>query len=403
MVLLSLIKPEAGSTRIEQWPLLLVLTCAGCLGGAVGGIVAPVMPEVVEHLEISSRWAGLLISIHCLTLALFSPLMGILADRLGKSKVLAFSLILYGISGSAGAWMTHFETLMVSRAVVGVGSAGITAAILGILTNRYDGQARSRLIGYGASILGISNVIFSLLGGWLGSFHWQFAFYGYGLALPIAFGTVLIVKDQPRSGVAIIDLNHHQQLSQNLRQSSTLAFMLALAITSGVFYTVVVYGPLHFKATIEADSLLNGIILALRALGVIMMSALGASRLAQYLGVVPAIVLGYGLVTVTLTTIPILQQPGLILLSALGFGLGAGIALPNLYDALASTSLPEVRSTVLAIGNGMAYLGRFASPLCLGSLWESTGAGVFYWGGSIVLVTGVLLLMQHKTVQPNRS
>ncbi|MEL6163829.1 MAG: hypothetical protein AAFR37_08715 [Cyanobacteria bacterium J06628_3] len=46
------------------------------------------MPEVKDQLLIDPRWSGMLVSMHCLTIFLFSPIFGILADRIGKAKVL---------------------------------------------------------------------------------------------------------------------------------------------------------------------------------------------------------------------------------------------------------------------------------------------------------------------------
>ncbi len=386
-----------GRTSLKQTPTLLVLLAAGSLTAVTGGVVAPVLPEIVEQLQIDPQWAGLLVSMHCLTTALFSPLLGILADRIGNLKVLIPSLILYALFGSAGALMQSFGPLLITRGLVGAASAGIAAASIGIIGRMYEGEARSRILGYATSALAISSIIFPLLGGWVGATHWQFAFCLYGLGLPVALFAALILREKSGQQGSFIALGQSKKLVQNLRQSSILTLFLTLGLTSAIFYVVIIYAPLHFKATIGAGTVLNGAILASRAIGAAIVSALGAIRLAKRLGIAQAITLGFILMALTLIAIPFLEEVHWILLTAIIFGVGFGIVMPNLYDALANQSADEVRSSVLAIGTGSASLGQFLSPIFLGPVWKYTGTTVFYVGAAVALATGLLSLLQGKS------
>ncbi len=101
---------------------LLVLLAAGSLTSMVGGVVAPVLPEIVQQLQLNPGLAGNLVSMHCLTFALFSPLLGILADRIGKLRVLIPSLIFYALFGMVGALMQSFWPLLIARGLIGAAS-----------------------------------------------------------------------------------------------------------------------------------------------------------------------------------------------------------------------------------------------------------------------------------------
>jgi MFS transporter, ACDE family, multidrug resistance protein len=378
---------------------LLVLLAAGCLTAMTGSLVSPVLPDIVEQLDIDPQWAGLLVSMHCLTIALFSPLWGILADRIGKVKVLIPALILYALFGSAGALMNSFGSLLIARGLVGAASGGIAAASIGLMSNMYEGEARSRILGYATSALATTSIFFPLLGGWLGSIHWQFAFCLYGLALPVAVFAALILREKPDQNTSSMALGQSGKLLQSLRQPSTLTLFLALALTSAVFYVVIIYAPLYFKATIGAGSVLNGAILASRAIGAAIVSALGASRLARRLGIAQALALGFILMALTLIAIPMLRQTPGILLTAVIFGAGFGIVMPNLYDALAKLTSQELQASILAIGTGSSSLGQFLSPIFLGPVWKHSGITVFYVGAFVAIVTAVLSLIQVKPSQ----
>ena len=388
----SLRKSSSVSLTLRD-PRLLVLLAAGSLTTMAGGVVAPILPDIVQQLQINPGLAGNLVSMHCLTIALFSPPLGILADRVGRLKVLVSSLILYALFGIAGAWMHSFWPLLVTRGLLGAASGGIAAAGLGLLGSMYEGTARSQALGYATSTLTITGIAFPLLGGWVGRTHWQFAFELYGLGLPLAFLATLILKEKQPKQTRAKAAEPSQKLSQVLGHHQALWLLLTLGLASISMYAVVIYAPLYLKATIGAGAILNGIVLASRAVGAAIISAFGARRLSQKLGLSKATAVGFGLMALTLGIIPLLRQLSWILLTAVLFGVGFGIVLPNLYSALANLAPSKLRSSVLAAGTGAGFLGQFLSPILLGPVLAYSGIeGVFYAAALVSVVAGFLLL-----------
>jgi predicted MFS family arabinose efflux permease len=376
-------------------PKLIVLLLAGSLTTMTGGVVAPVLPEIIEHLQLDTGLAANLVSVHNLTIALFSPPLGILADRIGRLKVLVPALVLYALFGVAGAFMHDFWSLLLLRALLGAASGGIAAASLGLLGSMYEGQARSQALGLATSTLTLTGITDPLLGGWVGASRWQNAFYLYGVGLAIAFLAATILKEQPRKTKS--QATQPEKLRQVLLQRHTLKILIALSLTSVAMYAVVIYAPLYLNATINADTLLNGVVLASRAIGAGIISAFGASKLARRLGLARAIALGFGLMAVTLIAIPLLHQVSWIVVSAIMFGVGFGIVLPNLYNALANLAPEQLRASVLAIGTGMGFLGQFLSPILLAPVLNYAGIeAVFYAAAAIAITTGLILLAPQQ-------
>ncbi len=376
---------------------LLVLLIAGSLTTMAGGVVAPVLPEMVQQLQLNPAVAGNLVSMHCLTIALFSPPLGILADRVGRLRVLVPSLILYAVFGTAGAFMHTITPLLVTRGLLGAASGGIAAASLGLLGSMYEGEARSQALGYATSTLTITGIAFPLLGGWVGATHWQFAFYLYGLGLPLALLVAFILKDKQPTPAKSKSKGSGSKLRMLLGHPNTLRLLFTLSLASVSMYAVVIYAPLYLKATIGAGAALNGIVLASRAIGAAVISAFGAKWLAQKLGAAQATAIGFGLMALTLMTIPLLHQLSWILVTAVFFGMGFGIVLPTLYGTLANLAPSELRSSVLAAGTGAGFLGQFLSPLLLGPVLGHGGLeGVFYTAALVALVAGLLLFAPKR-------
>jgi ACDE family multidrug resistance protein len=380
----------------KQLPKLLVLLAAGCLTTMTGGIVSPVLPEIVQQLELDPRWAGLLVSMHALAIAVCTPLFGILADRVGKLKVLIPGLALYAVFGAAGAWMQSFLPLLATRALLGAASGAVAAATIGLLGTMYEGEARSRILGYATSAMTTASILIPLVGGWVGQHHWQYSFYLYGFGLPLAAIAAVLLKEGQSGQSSVIPTGQNQQLLQILRQPRTLQLYLTLALAASVVYSVVIYTPLYLREAIGATPLLNGSVLAVRAIGAAIVSALVASRLAKAVGTERAIALGFTLMSLTLVTIPFLDQLETIMPTAVLFGMGFGVVVPNVYDRLADQAPSELRSSVLAIGTGCNSLGQFISPLALGQVWKYAGLPpVFYVAAAVALGTGLMNLLQR--------
>ncbi|WP_448599337.1 MFS transporter [Thermoleptolyngbya sp.] len=384
------------SKRFRQ---LLVLLAAGGLTTMTGSVVTPVFPEIVRDLQLDRSWAGLLTSTHALTTALFTPVFGILADRVGKRTVMLPALLCYALFGAATIFMTTLPTLLLMRGLIGAASGAVAAATIGLLGTMYEGEERSRILGFATSAMTTAAIIFPLLGGWVGRNQWQHAFYLYLLGIPLMAIAALVFRSEPRtsSGAGLSDTGG---LLPVVRQPSVLMIYFFLAAAALVMQATVAYAPIYLKETIGADPALNGVVLGLRAAGAAVSSAVLASRLARRLNNRRgAIAIGFCLMGLTIATIPSLTQIFVILPVAALFGAGFGIITPNLYDLLADQAPAELRASVLAIGTGFNSLGLFSAPLLLGPVWKHVGLPfVFYLAAAIALLVSLMSLRQGRGV-----
>jgi MFS transporter, ACDE family, multidrug resistance protein len=140
-----------------------------------GAAIAPILPEMIQQLHLSRGWAGSLVSAHYLTLAIFSPILGIWADRYGQMRLLIPCLTAYGVIGVSGAFLPSYPTLLLNRGFLGIASAGVAAASLGLLSSRYEGETRNQAIAYAATAITLANIVYPLLAVGVGLRCWCFA------------------------------------------------------------------------------------------------------------------------------------------------------------------------------------------------------------------------------------
>lgn len=371
---------------------LFLILATGALITMTGGVVAPILPQVITDLNFDRALATHLVSVHALTLALFSPLLGFFADTISPIRVLVPSLILYGIFGTVGAFLSNFWLLLASRALLGATAGGIAAGALGLLGKLYDHESRAQAIAYATAILTISGIVFPLLGGGVGSIDWRYAFVTYSIAFPLA-----LLCNRAFSESKQLKTSDPVKLPSELRavllSASVIELLLFVSLTAAIMYAVVIYAPLYLQQTLSLGTIENGILLAIRALGAALVSAFASKTIVKKLSINGAIALGFALMGLSLFSIPLLGQFPLLLLSAMVFGVGFGLVLPNLYTSLSNLAPKTVRSSVLAIAIGTSFLGQFLSPILFSPILERLDlTGVFNTAASLAWISGIFLL-----------
>ncbi|MGB8698206.1 MAG: MFS transporter [Thermosynechococcaceae cyanobacterium] len=380
-------------------PVLCFLLAAGSLTVMAGAAIAPILPELIEHLNLSREWAGSLASAHYLTLALFSPILGILADRYGQLRLLILCLLGYAVAGIAGAWLPNYWTLLLDRGLLGLTSGGIAAASLGLLSRRYTGDARHQAISYAATIITLANIVYPLMAVGLGQFNWRFAFGLYGFSAVLAGLALvwLIPLAKLSSAPTQTDAALHLQPGELLKSAACLRLFVSLTLISAIVYGSIIYLPIYLKTVLHSDLVWNGVILAVQAVGAAVSSGVLIGPLTRRLGSLQVAALSLGVMALFLALFPHLTQLWLLMLVSSLFGMTFGLVTPSLYNVLANLAPPHLQSSILATGIGSGFLGQFVSPLGLGPIWHNAGlTTVFYSCAVAAIAVGLGLQVPLK-------
>ena len=100
--------------------------------------VAPALNYIGQEFGIDDgSMTALIIALPALSVAVFGFLMGFLADRFGKAKILLLSLIIFTAMGVLPFFLHDFTQILICRFLLGIGLTGIsstsTALIGGVL------------------------------------------------------------------------------------------------------------------------------------------------------------------------------------------------------------------------------------------------------------------------------
>jgi MFS transporter, ACDE family, multidrug resistance protein len=388
-------------------PILGFLLIAGSLTVMSGAVIAPILPELMVHLHLDQSWAGSLVSAHYLTLAIFSPLLGVWADRQGQLRLLVPCLIGYAVVGMGSAFLTNYWTLLLARGLLGVASGGIAASSLGLLSRRYEGEARHQAIAYAATAITLANIVYPLMAVGLGHFNWRLAFGLYGVSFVLAGAAPVLFKKEnisnsPKATATVGGI----KVGELLRSPASLRIFISLVMVSAIVYGTIIYLPIYLKTRLGSDLVWNGLILAIQAVGAAFSAGILLNPLQRRLGSLRVTALSLGTMALFLVLFPHLTNlPILMLVSSL-FGLSFGLVTPSLYNLLANLAPPHLQSSILATGIGAGFLGQFISPLILGGILKLAGLnGVFYSCavGAIALGLSLLIPLQPKSIATEQN
>jgi len=137
------------------------------------GHAAPGTPEF-------NNWIGLLFWIPAIAGGVFGLLGGYLTDRLGRRRVLVWSILIYAFSVSASGFATTVWQFLILRSLTFVGVCVEFVAAVAWLAELFpDGRQRERVLGYTQLFGSTGGVLVALINGWCSA---------HGASLPAIYG-----------------------------------------------------------------------------------------------------------------------------------------------------------------------------------------------------------------------
>ncbi|WFN90989.1 MDR family MFS transporter [Arcanobacterium wilhelmae] len=176
--------------RDENTPVLFALMLANALIAMDATILATAVPSVISDLGEYSRFPWLF-SIYLLTQAVTVPVYGKLADMHGRKPILVFGIVVFLLSSVSAGFATSMTSLIISRAIQGVGAGAVGPMAMTILGDIYTLEQRGKVQGYMASVWAVSSVIGPLLGGFFAEVGaWRGIFF---VNVPFALLALILV------------------------------------------------------------------------------------------------------------------------------------------------------------------------------------------------------------------
>ncbi|GAB1543347.1 MFS transporter [Scytonema sp. NUACC21] len=367
------------------------IICAVSLMAVMGvSSITPAFPKLANALNVNPKNLGLLVTAFTFPAVILGPAIGVLADRLGRKKIIVPSLSLFAIAGTACAFARDFNLLLLLRFLQGIGAASLLSLSITLIGDLYATDRRTTAMGYNASVTSIGTASYPIIGGALATLGWYYPFTLPIVAIPIGLLVLFVLKNPEPQGER--NLKEYLKNALHALQNRKLAglFIGSAANFILLYGAYVTYLPQLISDTFKAPAFAIGLLLSSVSIAItITSSQLG--RLSRRFHTTTLIRASFILYALALLTIPLIPNIWLLLIPTTIFGIGLGIGAPSIQTRLTEVAPKQYLATILSVNGTFFGLGQTLGPLLMLLAFSFGGINsVFYTGAGFALLTLVV-------------
>lgn len=380
----------------------LVLLLGSCLPVMATVLIAPVLPQIMQHFSgvpNAEALVPLALTVPALVIGLCAPIAGMIVDRFGRKRLLLFSMVLYAIFGTAPLYLETLPAIIASRAGVGVAEAIIMTVCTSLIADYFSGIQRERYLAQQTMWASISATLFFGIGGALGESGWRTPFWMYTAAL-LLLPVMALMLWEPRPDHA----NHVSGIAAAPKQAFPLKRVLGICAV--VFFSAIMFYtlPVHMGFVLNAIGVTSpakiGMATAIGSVATVV-GAIAFRRLTAF-GVANCLAMAFGALAAGFLIAGKADDFNAVVIGAVFHGFGAGLVLPTVLTWLMRQLSFEHRGRGSGAFTASFFIGQFVSPLIvLGTSKALGGLGAALGGlGWLVAVIAVVAAGSAIAVRP---
>ena len=140
-------------------------------------VLYAVFPLLQADLHLSDAQLGALASVFMLVYMCYAPVMGYLADRFSRPKLMSISALVWSMATLATGAANRFAHLLTARGLTGVGEGGFTTIAQPFLAEHYPKEKHALVLALFGLALPLGSALGYGLGGVIGqTWGWRIAF-----------------------------------------------------------------------------------------------------------------------------------------------------------------------------------------------------------------------------------
>lgn len=162
------------------------------------GTITPALQNIAEafpNLPFSTiLLASTLPSLFLIPATAWSGMVA--GSKVGYRTLLLLGSLLFAVAGAAPYFMNNFTTILVARALFGIGLGIISPLGTALILGLFEGQQRANMLGLSGVVMNLGGIVLQMLGAVMCTISWRHAFLPHLLAL-ITFFMVLSMLPEP--------------------------------------------------------------------------------------------------------------------------------------------------------------------------------------------------------------
>lgn len=302
------------------------------------------------NIELLSR---LMLTLPSLSIALLAPFLGHLVHKMGEKRSALTALLLFSLFGSAGIYLSSIDSILASRALLGVSVAVLMIISTSLAGDYFKNEQRHRFMGLQSAFIAIGGVFFVVGGGILSDINWRYPFSIYLIGLILFPFVLFFLKEK--------NINEKPKDDENVQTKIYFIYILAFVFMA-IFFILPTQMPFLMMNVFNASGTLTGAIISVAFL----CNALGGitfAKIKNKYSFKAIYMLGLWIVALGFILISLIHQIYLFFFSAMLLGFGAGILMTNVNAWMLHLASAEKRVKSSGYLTSSFFLGQFFSPI----------------------------------------
>ncbi len=163
------------------------------------GLVIPVLPTIMNELNLSGSVVGNLVAAFAIMQLIVSPIAGRWVDKFGRKKMIVYGLLIFSLSELLFGLGKTVEVLFVSRFLGGISAAFVMPAVTAFIADITTMDTRPKALGYMSAAISTGFIIGPGLGGFLAEIGSRVPFFtAAGFALFAAVLSIITLREPGR-------------------------------------------------------------------------------------------------------------------------------------------------------------------------------------------------------------
>jgi EmrB/QacA subfamily drug resistance transporter len=204
-----------------KWFILVNVLIGATMSALDVSIVNVAMPTLKSEFHTSMAVIEWVAMSYMLTLTVFLPFFGRLADMLGRSRLYNLGFVIFTVGSLFCGMATSAAYIIAARVAQAVGAGLLQANSVALITQAFPGNERGKAIGIQGAVQAVAMAVGPFVGGLLiSAIGWRFVFY---INIPIGIcGTI--------AALFILPANPKSARKERIDYLGTLFFASGLAL-----------------------------------------------------------------------------------------------------------------------------------------------------------------------------
>ncbi|MES5957127.1 MFS transporter [Bacillus fungorum] len=365
------------------------------------GLVIPVLPTLINELDISGSTAGYLVAVYAITQFITSPFSGKWVDQYGRKPTIILGLLIFAVSELLFGLGKNVYVLFVSRILGGFSNAFIFPAVTAFITDVTSENKRSKAMGYMSAAINTGFLIGPGIGGFLADINMRMPFFVAALfgAFSVVFSFLLLKEPnefEEKNEQKEMEIKGNEYFRQVFQPMYIITFLIIFISSFGLtsFESILSlyvnhkfnFSPKEIASVVSVSSIIGMI-------GQIFLF----EHLTKKIGEIALIRYSLALAAIFIFLMTVANSYVTILLTSLLLFVGFDFIRPSV-----TTYLSKIAGNQQGFVGGMnsmfTSIGNIGGPIVGGTLFDININFPYYFATIVIICGTILTIFWKKTV-----